>query len=81
MPWIAWTGLSLVGFVAALTALATYGRHRWTAATRVLLTGLEGAREPATSARYSTRELEGLPAPVQRYFRAVPRMANLLSPL
>ena len=32
---------------------------------------LEAARLPAPAGRYDTREIEGLPAPVQRYFRAV----------
>jgi hypothetical protein len=31
---------------------------------------LEAARRPASTSRYDVRELEGLPAPVHRYFRA-----------
>jgi hypothetical protein len=33
-------------------------------------TNLEGARRPVAPKRYSANELVGLPAPVQRYFRA-----------
>jgi hypothetical protein len=40
-------------------------------ATQALLGQLEAARLPARASRYDVRELEGLPAPVQRYFRAV----------
>ena len=32
---------------------------------------LDAARVPAPAGRYNARELDGLPAPVQRYFRAV----------
>ena len=32
---------------------------------------LEAARVPTATGRYNAREIEGLPAPVQRYFRAV----------
>ena len=32
---------------------------------------LEAARVPAPAGRYDAREIDGLPAPVQRYFRAV----------
>jgi len=71
MTWIIWTALMLGGFVAALLMMAAYGRYRWVEATQALLAQLEGAREPAIRSRYDARELEGLPAPVQRYFRAV----------
>jgi hypothetical protein len=35
------------------------------------LSNLEDTRVPAIATRYDRRELEGLPAPLQRYFRAV----------
>jgi hypothetical protein len=40
-------------------------------ATQALLGQLEAARLPAKASHYDVRELEGLPAPVQRYFRTV----------
>jgi hypothetical protein len=71
MTWIIWAALALGGFVAALLVMAAFGRYRWAEATQALLAQLEGARQPATRSRYDAQELEGLPAPVQRYFRAV----------
>jgi hypothetical protein len=68
---IVWPALALAVLAAALMGLAAYGRARWAAATRALLGQLEAARLPARTSSYDARELEGLPAPVQRYFRAV----------
>ena len=71
MTWIAWTTLGLGVFVAAGSGLVALGSSRWAGATRALLARLEATRLPATAAKYDTRELEGLPPSVQRYFRAV----------
>ena len=75
MTGITWMALVFGGFVAVLLVLAmvlsTYGRQRWAKATQALLRQLETARDPATRPAYDAREIEGLPAPVQRYFRAV----------
>jgi hypothetical protein len=60
--------LSLVAIVLAVAAL--YGTARWDAGTRELRARLEAARQPVRPARYDARELDGLPPPVQRYFRA-----------
>jgi hypothetical protein len=72
MVW--WKGLLivLVALVVVLVALASYGASRWNASTRALNERLDAARTPITPARYNAaRELEGLPPPVQRFFRAV----------
>ncbi len=71
MTWIAWATAGLGVVVAAGIGLVAFGSSRWAGATRALLARLEATRLPATAARYDARELEGLPAPVQRYFRAV----------
>jgi len=68
---IVWSALALVVLAIALIGLVAYGRARWVAATQALLERLEAARLPAKASRYDAREVEGLPAPVQRYFRAV----------
>ena len=61
-----------VGLVAATgIGLIALGSARWRASTRMQRARLEAAREPAPAGRYDARELEGLPEPVQRYFRAV----------
>jgi hypothetical protein len=72
MVWIQWIGWALAALVVASAALAAFGAWRWAAATRALNEWLEAARAPVAPARYdAARELDGLPAPVQRFFRAV----------
>ena len=71
MTWIGWAALALGALAAGLLGLAAYGSSRWAEATRVLIGQLNAARLPIAVMRYDARELEGLPAPVQRYFRAV----------
>ena len=66
-----WIGLALGAIAAAVIGLDVYGAARWTDSTRTLLINLEDTRVPVAITRYHSRELEGLPAPVQRYFRAV----------
>jgi hypothetical protein len=72
MVW--WKGLLivLVALAMVIVALASYGASRWNASTRTLNERLDAARMPIAPARYdAARELEGLPPPVQRFFRAV----------
>jgi hypothetical protein len=76
MTWLLWLGLVLCLPAVAAVGLSAYGSNRWTDATRTLTRRLEAARidekvRPPSPARFDSRELEGLPAPVQRYFRAV----------
>jgi hypothetical protein len=66
-----WLVLALGGVAALLLGLGAYGSMRWTNLTRALLINLESTRTAVTTKRYDSRELDGLPAPVQRYFRAV----------
>jgi hypothetical protein len=73
MTWITWLVGVLGALAVVLAGLAALGASRWTAATQTLLGQLEASRRQATAARYGASELEGLPAPVQRYFRAVLR--------
>lgn len=75
MTWLLWLGRVLCLLVVAAVGLSAYGSTRWTDITRTLTSRLETARidEKAQSpspARYDSHELEGLPGPVQRYFRA-----------
>lgn len=74
MVWVKWLGLALgllvLALVVALVGLNALGRWHWAGKTRALLAQMEAAREPAAPARYKASELPGLPAPVQRYFRA-----------
>ena len=56
-------------------ALYAFGEHRWKLATAALRGTLDTSGSAANSvpmrpSHYDPHELEGLPAPVQRYFRA-----------
>ncbi|MEP6876786.1 MAG: DUF6544 family protein [Burkholderiales bacterium] len=68
MNGVAW-GVGLA--VAAGFGLIALGSSRWRASTQVQMARLEAARVPAPAGRYDAGEIESLPAPVQRYFRAV----------
>jgi hypothetical protein len=72
MVWLPWIALALGTLALAAFALAAWGAHRWDSAIRALAVRLEAGRiDPGPLTRYDARELEGLPAPVQRYFRTV----------
>jgi hypothetical protein len=69
-------GLAIVAVIAmmvlaVLLSLAMYGRVRWEVVTQMLLGRLASAQQVAGASRYDAQELDGLPEPVQRYFRAV----------
>jgi hypothetical protein len=67
-----WTLAVATLLVLAWAGLSAYGAARWRARTAELLARLDAARQPPSPARYDAqRELDGLPAPVQRYFQAV----------
>lgn len=66
-------GHGLVAFAVVLTALRIYGQARWSGRTRDLNARLEQARRAPQPPTYDARELDGLPEPVQRYFRATLR--------
>jgi hypothetical protein len=59
----------VLAFVIAVAIL--YGAKRWASNTRELHAKMAAVRLPISPGSYDARELEGLPAPVQRYFRAV----------
>ncbi|MEP7188179.1 MAG: DUF6544 family protein [Roseiflexaceae bacterium] len=59
--------LSLAVIIAGALA---YGSRRWQSASNDMHAQLEAARRPISATTYSSAELIGLPAPVQRYFRA-----------
>ncbi len=84
MTWLLWLGGVLGALVAVVVGMAlglkVIGANRWAELIRTCTSQLESGRvdiqSPAqgrlpTPARFDARELEGLPAPVQRYFRAV----------
>lgn len=76
MTVLMWLGIALGVLVVVAIGLRVVGTARWAALVRthtsLLESGNVGAqgRFPAP-ARFDAHELEGLPAPVQRYFRTV----------
>ena len=66
---------ALITIVLALAAVLVsawlYGAYRWNAGSQELRARLDSARVPVRPQTVDFRELEGLPAPVQRYFRVV----------
>lgn len=64
---IKWGAIGLAGLTLGA---AGYGKARWASGTRKLRARLEAAREPVEPKVFDARELEGLPAPVQRFFLA-----------
>jgi hypothetical protein len=71
MVWIKWLAIGLAVLALLVVVLGAIGTSRWAARTRALNERLDAARLPIAPARYdASRELPGLPAPVQRFFRA-----------
>ncbi len=75
MTWLPWFSLVLCLLAVAAAGLTAYGSSRWADTTRMLTGMLDAARidggaQSPSPARFFARELDGLPAPVQRYFRA-----------
>jgi hypothetical protein len=67
--WLKLLGGALGLLAIAYAAAAAFGAWRWEAGTRALRARLDAARQPLQPARCDARELDGLPPPVQRYFR------------
>ena len=63
--------VSVLALIVVLVSARLYGAYRWDAGTRELRARLEAARVPVRPQAVDFRELEGLPDPVQRYFREV----------
>jgi hypothetical protein len=68
--------LKLIAFIALLLVFAYFaarlaGERVWDKATRELHARLAAQRVQPAAPRYEAAELQGLPEPVQRYFRAV----------
>ena len=64
-----WIGIAVLAIVAVLVLAAIAGAVQWKAQTRALVQRLDAGRIASGPTRYDPLELEGLPPPVQRYFR------------
>jgi len=76
MFWLLGSGAIAGLLLMAGVALRVIGARRWADSIRTHTGRLESARVDGRDrlpcpARYDAHELDGLPAPVQRYFRAV----------
>ena len=76
MTSLLWIGLVVCVLAVAAVGLTAFGSKRWAERMVALTRGLEAARnlgpvKPLYPTHNDAHELEGLPAPVQRYFRAV----------
>ena len=72
MTWFTWLALFAAVVVIATVGLTELGSARWTDTTQSLTARLDAGRvspASATQVHFDVRELEGLPAPVQRYFQ------------
>jgi hypothetical protein len=69
--WLKTLLVVVLGLVVILVVAAAYGAFRWEAGTREIRARLESARVPIRPLVVDFRELEGLPAPVQQFFRNV----------
>lgn len=63
--------LVILGLAVIVAMVVFYGELRWASGTRELRHQLEVARLPIAPRTFDKSELEGLPAPVRRYFGAV----------
>ena len=71
MNGIAWTALGFGVVLALGIGLVAFGSARWQDSTQAQMAKLDATRVPVPAGRYDAREIDALPAPVQRYFRAV----------
>jgi hypothetical protein len=71
VTWMKWVAVTLAALLAGYALLAALGAWRWSASTRTLIERLEAARRPMPPSRFdAARDLDGLPPPAQRFFRA-----------
>ncbi|MEK0179684.1 MAG: hypothetical protein EAZ78_09510 [Oscillatoriales cyanobacterium] len=69
--WINWIAIIGVFIVVSLGIVAIYGSYRWQSDTDRLRAKLTNGRRTIKPPIYDQKEIEGLPAPVQRFFRTV----------
>jgi hypothetical protein len=71
MTWLKWIAVATGVLLAGYVLLVALGAWRWNAGTRTLIDRLEAARRTAVPSKVDLgRDLDGLPAPAQRFFRA-----------
>jgi hypothetical protein len=69
--WIRWIAIIGVFIIVCLGIAAIYGGYRWQLDTDKLRARLTNGQEIIKPKIYDQKEIEGLPAPVKRFFRTV----------
>ncbi|MEG4293511.1 hypothetical protein Q5692_32875 [Microcoleus sp. C2C3] len=69
--WIKWIAIIGVLIIVSLGIAAIYGSYRWESDTDRLRAKLTNGRRTIKPKIYDPKEIEGLPEPVQRFFRTV----------
>ncbi len=69
--WIKWIEIIGILIIVSLGIAAIYGSYRWQSDTDKLRAELTNGQRTIKPQIYDEKELEGLPAPVQRFFRTV----------
>jgi hypothetical protein len=69
--WIKWITITGVLILVSFSIAAIYGSYRWQSNTDKLRTKLIGGRQTIQPQIYGQKEIEDLPAPVQRFFQTV----------
>jgi hypothetical protein len=69
--WIKSIVIITVSIIVLFGLVSLYGSYQWRLSTDKLRAKLTGGRQATTPKNYDSKELEGLPDPVQRFFRVV----------
>ena len=69
--WIKWIAIISFLIIVSLGIAAIYGSYRWQSDTDKLRAKLINGRQTIKPQIYDQKEIEGLPEPVQRFFRTV----------
>lgn len=69
--WMKWIAIIVVLIIVSFGLAGIYGRYRWQFDTDKLRAKLASGQQIIKPIIYDQKELEGLPAPVQRFFRTV----------
>jgi hypothetical protein len=69
--WIKSIVIITVSIIILFGLVSLYGKYQWQLSTDLLRAKLTGGRQATTPKTYDSKELEGLPDPVQRFFHVV----------
>jgi hypothetical protein len=69
--WVKSIVVITVSIIVLFGLVSLYGSYQWRLSTDKLRAKLTGGRQATTPKTYDSKEIEGLPDPVQRYFQAV----------